>query len=356
MTCPAHPAIIASFRREDAESATKHGSASKVCKMPPRMQHPVFDRLDRAQSILVAGAGGGFDVFAGLPFAAGLRAAGKKVHLANLSFADLNNLPRSAWLGPALAEVHPDTAGPTHYFPERTLARWLESEGLPSTVFALARTGVVPLAAAYEQLVNQLELDAIVLIDGGTDILMVGDESGLGTPEEDMASLAAVNALATRGYGHLDSLVLSIGFGIDAFHGVDHTQVLQNIAALERAGGYLGAASINRGTREGDAYLDAVAYAHSHTPGRPSIVNGSIAAAIRGDFGNAQFTPSTRETELFINPLMALCFAFDLTTLAAQSLYLETIADTQTISEITRRIEEFRDSLGRTRNRRTFPH
>ncbi|MFF7988525.1 hypothetical protein ACFZDG_01885 [Kitasatospora xanthocidica] len=36
---------------------------------------------------------------------------------------------------------------------------------------------------------------AVLLVDGGTDILMRGDEAGLGTPEEDMASLAAVAGL-----------------------------------------------------------------------------------------------------------------------------------------------------------------
>jgi len=37
--------------------------------------------------IFIAGAGGGFDVFSGLPLYFGLRAAGKKVTLANLSFS-----------------------------------------------------------------------------------------------------------------------------------------------------------------------------------------------------------------------------------------------------------------------------
>ena len=37
--------------------------------------------LEQAQTILIAGAGGGFDVFSGLPLYFGLRAAGKRVHL-----------------------------------------------------------------------------------------------------------------------------------------------------------------------------------------------------------------------------------------------------------------------------------
>lgn len=117
----------------------------------------------------------------------------------------------------------------------------------------------------------------MVLVDGGTDILLRGDESGLGTPEGDLtsvAALAALNTIKTR-------LVVSVGFGIDANHGVNHVQVLENIAALERDGAYLGAFSIPRATREGALCLDAVTHAQHHTPEHPSIVNGCITAAVR---------------------------------------------------------------------------
>jgi hypothetical protein len=45
----------------------------------------IFAALDRAESVLIAGAGGGFDVFAGLPLALALLLDQKRVHLANLS-------------------------------------------------------------------------------------------------------------------------------------------------------------------------------------------------------------------------------------------------------------------------------
>ncbi|MGI5177437.1 hypothetical protein ACQEVZ_13995 [Dactylosporangium sp. CA-152071] len=52
---------------------------------------PLFAALAGARSVLVAGAGGGFDVYAGLPLALALRAQGKVVHLANLSFTALED-------------------------------------------------------------------------------------------------------------------------------------------------------------------------------------------------------------------------------------------------------------------------
>lgn len=50
---------------------------------------PFLDRLDSARRVLVAGCGGGFDVYAGVPLAIHLLAAGKEVVFANFSFTNL---------------------------------------------------------------------------------------------------------------------------------------------------------------------------------------------------------------------------------------------------------------------------
>lgn len=52
--------------------------------------------------------------------------------------------------------------------------------GLP-IFFALRKRG----ALAYEALARELAIDTLVLVDGGTDSLLDGTESGLGTPSED---------------------------------------------------------------------------------------------------------------------------------------------------------------------------
>lgn len=313
----------------------------------------LFTRLRGAQRVLVAGAGGGFDIYAGLPLALALRSAGKEVHLANLSFADLYGLATDVWLDRDVAAVRPDTVARGDYFPELALSRWLERQGLPSTVYAFPRSGVQPLRDAYRTLLDHLgPVDAIVLVDGGTDILLRGDEHGLGTPEEDMASLAAVAGLDAIP----ERLVACLGFGVDAYHGVNHALVLENLAALDREGGYLGAFSLPRESREGALYLDAVAHAQESTPGHPSIVNGSVAAAVRGDFGDVRFTERTRNSELFVNPLMALYFCVDAPTLARHNLYLDRLENTALMRQISSVIAEFRDELPRQRPPRAYPH
>ncbi|MFI2207473.1 DUF1152 domain-containing protein [Streptomyces sp. NPDC020192] len=318
------------------------------------LREPVFfTRLREARRVLVAGAGGGFDVYAGLPLALALRSAGAEVHLASLSFADLYGLDLDSWVAEDVAAVRPDTPLRGDYFPERSLARWLHSQQLPDTVYAFPRTGVQPLRAAYRALLDHLGgVDAVVLVDGGTDILMRGDEHGLGTPEEDMASLAAVAGLDEVPH----RLVACVGFGVDAYHGVNHSLVLENLAALDRAGGYLGAFSLPRESPEGAAYLDAVADAQRSHASHPSIVHGSVAAAVRGEFGDVRFTERTRGSELFINPLMALYFCADLPVLARENLYLDRLENTVLMRQISAAIAAFREELPKQRPPRAFPH
>lgn len=180
----------------------------------------------------------------GLPIALSLFHQGKQVQPANLSFSALEGLPLDAWLAPDVAAITPESALHQAYFPERTLARRLALHGYPSTVHAFSLVGVQPLRAAYRALIEKYDVDAVVLVDGGTDILMPGDESGLGTPEEDLTSAAALATIDVP-----ERLVVSIGFGIDAYRGVSHGLALENIAALERDGSRLGLFSVSRNTR-----------------------------------------------------------------------------------------------------------
>ncbi|WP_239164954.1 DUF1152 domain-containing protein [Actinoplanes palleronii] len=311
---------------------------------------PLFAALGSSRNVLIAGAGGGFDVYAGLPLAVALWNSGVRVHLANLSFSELELIDRDAWMTEHVAAISPETTSPDWYFPEGTLARWLAVHDLPSTVYAFPPLGVQTLREAYRHLIDSLGIDAIVLVDGGTDILLRGDESNLGTPVEDITSLGAVAGLDVP-----VKLVTCLGFGIDAFDGVNHVQVLENIAALDREGGYLGALSIPNASREAMLYRDAVADAQVATPARPSIVHGQIEAATRGAFGDVQFSRRTSGSALFVNPLMAIYFTVGLDKLAARCLYLDRIENTIGRRQVISRIEAYRNEVS-PRIPRAFPH
>jgi len=120
---------------------------------------PLFAALAPARHVLIAGAGGGFDIYAGLPLALALECEGKRVDLANLTFSELGWLAPERWAAPGLARIAPESEGSETYFPERTLARWLASEGHELDVYAIARAGVRPVRAAYRAL--HAELDAL---------------------------------------------------------------------------------------------------------------------------------------------------------------------------------------------------
>lgn len=300
---------------------------------------PFFRELDQAHRVLLAGAGGGADVFAALPLYFALKAAGKEVHLANLSFAAIFDSTARV-LGPALVRVDAGTETSARYFPEVHLARWFQARGDDVPIYCFDRTGARPIARAYRQVCEIVRADAVVLVDGGTDSLMRGDEAGLGTPEEDAASIAAVHALDVP----LKHLVC-IGFGIDAFHGVRHSQVLEAVAALSSTGDYLGAWSLLGGMPEVRRYREAVDYAFGGPSRQPSVVNASIVSALDGHFGDYHATSRTHGSELFINPLMSLCWSFRLDAVARRNLYLAQIEETETNFELRLAIERFRESL-----------
>lgn len=301
------------------------------------MQWPLWERIKDWDNILLAGAGGGFDIFCGLPLYFALQKAGKKVHMANLSFTNLS-MTTAERLTPHVVEVTADSGGPVAYFPEKFLCDWFRDQGEEVSIWAFERTGVVPLTAAWRALAEHLGVEHIVLIDGGTDSLMRGDEVGLGTPAEDMATVAAATALG------LPSVMVCLGFGIDTFHGVCHAHFLEGVSELSKEGAYLGAFSLLREMPEVARYIDAVNTVCAVMKDHPSIVNTSIVGAIEGDYGDVHRTHRTRGSELWINPLMGLYWGFELHAVARRVLYLDKLAHTRTFFEVLSTIDALRGS------------
>lgn len=306
---------------------------------PKLDQLPLFEALSNCQRILLAGAGGGYDVFAGLPLYFRLKSLGRQVYLANYSFTQLENTP-SAENDLPLVEVGPNTDGPT-YFPERYLAQWLTPpDGPEEIVYTFKRAGVQPLHKAYQRLVEQLNLDAVVLVDGGTDSLMRGDEDGLGTPGEDMTSIGAVHLLDVP-----VKLLSAIGFGVDTFHGVCHHFFLEAVADLTKSGDFLGAFSLLPDFEEAYLLKKAADYVFSRMPDHVSIVLTSILNATRGEFGDYHATQRTRGSELYINPLMSLYWNFKVDGIAKRCLYMDRLLKTESRYDVTSTILGFRGNI-----------
>lgn len=306
---------------------------------------PLFQALEKSNNIFLAGMGGGFDIYAGIPLYFALKGMGKNVILGNFSFT---------WLDETDAEkVFPfcyniesfnkDLSG-RDYFPEQILKLWFEQEGESPLLYAFERTGAKPLTKAYQFIKEKHNIDTLLLVDGGTDSLMFGDEEGLGTPQEDMCSMAAA-----VGSGIPNQYLASIGFGIDHFHGVSHFRFLENVAALAKESGYLGLFQLTKEMVEAKKYMDAVEFSNRNMPSRPSIVSNSIKSALEGAYGDYHSTARTKGSKLWINPLMSIYWCFNLRALAEKVHYLDQVKDTLTMGEFNKELSAYRDALEKVR-------
>ncbi len=204
---------------------------------------PILPQLQGCQKILVTGIDGGYDIFCGLPFYFALQQQAFNVHLANYSFADIQNCSVGERLSPNLVGVRADEELISPYFPEYYLSQWFaHARGQQVPIWAFQKTGVQPLAEGYALLQQRLQFDAVVLVDGGVDSLARGDEAEAGTLVEDAISLAAVRRLAPG----LKACVLAC-VGLGAERDLTHAHIFENMAVLACEGAFLGSRTVGSG-------------------------------------------------------------------------------------------------------------
>ncbi len=300
---------------------------------------PSLDKLAACKRVLLIGAGGGFDILSGIPLFHHLRNQGIEVFLASLSFSDLSRAS-GRWLTPKILEVLPEAGGDKSYFPEKYLSEWYARQGEKVPVYCFKATGAINLKEIYLDLIKNLGIDGLVLIDGGTDSLMRGDEPGLGTPYEDMASIAAAYLVDIP-----VKLLFNLGFGVDVFHDVCHAYVLKAVAELTASGDFLGAFSLLPEMPEFRAFAEALDFIGTSMQGHESIVGTSVIAAAHGHFGDFHTTPRTLGSKLFINPLMSMYWSFELNGVARRCLYLDYLLDTYNDWDMLRAINNFRYTI-----------
>lgn len=281
---------------------------------------PVRDQLMACENLLIAGMGGGFDVFCGLPIYFDLTARGKTVHLANYSFSKISTLERGGTvrLTDTLYGVRAHCNKKYRvYFPELFLSQWFENKHQQDvTIWCFEKTGARPLIKNYRALVEHLGIDGILVIDGGVDSLMRGDEMGVGTIVHDFLSLLAVNEMTDVPMRMLACL------GLGAEDDIAYPQVFENIAALTEMGAFLGNCALLKQMPVYQTYEEAVLHVQAVENQPSSIINSSVISAVRGEFGDYHLTTKSYGSTLQITPLMSQYWFFDLPAVAERNLFI----------------------------------
>lgn len=297
---------------------------------------PLASTLTPGSRVLLAGAGGGYDVMGAVPLLVELEAAGCAVHLASLSFTCLDALKGAEEIHPGLYTVPAESARTAIYCPEAWLADWWSRRtGRAQVVYGIPKAGVEPLRAVYTRLVELLQLDAIVLIDGGIDSLLRGDETSLGTPQEDLCTMMAVRAAPVD-----HRLLACVGFGAEQRDGIAHAQVLERIAQLTESGGFLGVSALLPSSGAGQGYLDALDWVfRNQSTVKRSHIHSEVLAAMGGAFGDCG-------PHRWRWPLLNMLWFFDLDPVVDSHLFARHLVGTETAGEATAYIRGLRKLVG----------
>lgn len=275
------------------------------------LPHSINKKLEGKNNILIVGMGGGQDILAGLPLYYTLTKQGKKVSLANLTHTELSTIRNhaepiimdTALLG-ATSEIHTPS---TNYVEGYLSAFFKTALNIDMTVWMLRRTHVAELRRAFERLVEHLKIEAIILVDGGVDSIMQGNEDGSGTMFEDTLTLAATKDIK------LPKIIACIGFGTEVEEELSHYLALENIANITKQGGFHGTCSLVDYMSAFKFYKSACEFIWSQNGHKKSHISTRIIPAAQGEFGNVHYYDQDNENpiEICISPLMSMYWFFE---------------------------------------------
>ena len=250
------------------------------------------------------GIGGGGDAVGSLAVAHNFEAAGVETVLGGVAWErlvvdpiagprPLVEIVGARALAAGAAVVDPEIGATTPegaHFCESRLASFL---GRP-TILVDVTEGPAVAASGIEAAADELECDIVILVDVGGDAIATGSEPGLASPLCDAVMIAAGSML-----GSLPCVLGVLGAGCDGE--LEPPEVLERVAALARAGAWLGTLGVPP-----EAATEIERAAEVATT-EASVL---VARAARGAVGPTEIRGGRRTVEL--GPVAALCFVFDL--------------------------------------------
>jgi hypothetical protein len=176
--------------------------------------------------------------------------------------------------------------------------------------------GAAGAARGIGTAMEHLECDLLLGLDVGGDVLARGEEEGLASPLCDAVMLAAVLKVARDG----GPLLAVVGAGCDGE--LSPAQVLERVAALGRAGAWLGTWGVS------PAIAGEIERAAEGIPTEASL---QVARCARGEMGRVPIRSGRQHVDL--GPVGSLTFVFDAAAAAEQLPLVGAVAGTESIED-----------------------
>ena len=290
-------------------------------------------------TVFLTGCGGGFDFVHGLCLIPELKRLGKQIIIGSYSFGDANEIQAETInFGRPITvkKVFADSKCSQSYCPEVAICAYLDkefTESAPHSVYAYYARDftVLDLQALHNFLISTHSINCVILIDGGSDSLMKGNESGLGDPIEDSVSIASVSTLQVP-----LKLLITIGLGTDRFNCVSDASSLRAISEITDLGGFKGSLSLEKGNPCFEFYSKGLEFIYQLQNFR-SVLAGSITASTLGYWGDQRLPSSVlgrvEKGSLFLWPLMSFIWAFDVNVVEERSLITKWIRNAENLRD-----------------------
>ena len=284
-------------------------------------------------NVLISGCGGGFDFFCGSPIGLELEKQGHKVVYSSLTFSNLGCVVRPIRVSDGVVLVDENSRSSDGYFPEKVFCDWYKrAYGRSTRVYCYAGVSVRLLTFIFDLICEREGIDYHFVVDGGCDGIFRGDEYNLGSPSTDAISIIA----ASRAKKVMRRDYVLTAFGTEGVgKEVSHAQALNRVSDLIAKGTQVSVSSIANNSEVATAFLSAFDYLTRTMPREhQSTITSSIAASLRGMFGDCAVDPKTESNPVWISPLTSLMWFMDVEAVAKSKLYYDEVVRADTSTEV----------------------
>ncbi|MEM0366215.1 MAG: DUF1152 domain-containing protein [Acidilobaceae archaeon] len=286
-----------------------------------------FDSLEDLSDkrVLVVGVGGGGDTLGALLIYYKLKRMGSSVILGNIVWErmildpfpgpiQLEQVFNAEYLGGSCALVNPESYVDRFGYkikPQIIIASEILGE---KTIFLDLNRGDIGLIESFDILASRFELDAIIGVDVGGDILAIGCEEDIWSPLADSLSL---NALAKS---KIPTMIAVIAPGADGE--LSQQLVIKRISEIALREGLIGVYGVNRREYK---ILKSIANRFVSEASKIPL------EAFSGYIGQVKIRGGSRTVD--VNPISTTIFLLDTRIVYSRSLIAQTVANSKSIRE-----------------------